>query len=147
MNDQTTPPPRESLPRLIISGMPPVVRAVFFSVLAIPLVISISAILMQVNLGSILTKIIDNKLEAQTQEMQAEYVRQMQEIRIALDEALTKQDLTPLANRVDAVEERVAKAERALAQVDKRGQAHLKWSCDLAAPNNRRIVCEGSRND
>ena len=117
MINQTTPPQRESLPRMIIGGMPPIVRAVFFSVLALPLLLSVSAILLQVNLGSILTKIIDNKLDLQTQEMQAEYVRQMTEIRAALEDALTQQDLAPLARQVDGVEERLTAAERTLARV------------------------------
>lgn len=47
---------------LVLEGMNPTVRAIMFSVLAFPVSIAISGLILQVNVGNLITKYADYKL-------------------------------------------------------------------------------------
>lgn len=109
----------------ILEGMHPTVKAITFSMLAIPIVVALSAMILQVNAGAIITKMIDSSLDKQTAEIQREYVEQMQSLRSSIE---------PLYERVGLLEDRMSALES-------ESRKHLEWSCDITSPQHREEAC------
>lgn len=54
---------QEGIIYTILDGMHPNIKAIVFSILAVPLVISASGMLLQVNVGSIIQKVVDESFK------------------------------------------------------------------------------------
>lgn len=52
-----------SMINMALSGMPSLVKTVMFSILSIPISLAVSALILQINIGSVIEKVIDIRLE------------------------------------------------------------------------------------
>ena len=99
-----SPAPNPKLMALILDGMPAWVRGVLFSLLAIPLMFSMTGILLQINVGNLVDRYIDHSFAAAKQ--QNTLVAQQTTVLKAVQQRLT--DLEQRLNQLDELSQTVA---------------------------------------
>lgn len=57
----------------ILDGMPKGVKTVAFSILALPIVLALGALILQINIGKIIDRLVDMEFERHKAEMQSSY--------------------------------------------------------------------------
>jgi uncharacterized protein YoxC len=90
---------QQGMIQLVLGNMPPIVKAIVFTVLSLPLILAISGLLLQVNVGATLEKILD----AQFAKMSVEQIQ-------AQSDSITA-TMAPIVGRITQLEGDVALIE------------------------------------
>lgn len=108
---------------IILDGMHPVLKAVVFGILAIPLVLAISGMLLQLNVGKLIEQAIHDQSMYQLQAQRLEGDRVITAIQLSVDRVTN--DLAILESRIDSNEQHIGQTRR--------------WACDFSNSENYTI--------
>jgi uncharacterized protein YoxC len=90
---------QQGVVQLVLANIPPVVKVLVFTVLSVPLVIAISGILLQVNVGATLEKVLDAQFAKMTVEQ------------IEAQSAAIERTMAPIVGRINQLEGDIALIE------------------------------------
>lgn len=125
MSDQQINHPNKGLIHLILDGMPAWIRAIVFSILAFPLIVATSGMILQVNVGATIERVIDAQFEKQG-------IEQIEAQRAQLESML--QPLIASINKLDddnkVIVSDVKTIDKRLTDVESSVIAIESWACD-----------------